>query len=74
MSEPFTAEAIIVRAVSDPTFRTALAANPERTLKEAGLEVTADQLKAIVLAKPAEWDKLSLEDVMARIDLFYAKR
>ncbi|NIV29267.1 MAG: hypothetical protein GWN58_07090 [Anaerolineae bacterium] len=64
----------MIRAVSDPTFRAALAANPERTLREAGLEVTADQLNAIVLAKPAEWDKLTLEDVMARIDLFYAKR
>ena len=74
MSEPFVGEQIVLRAVSDPTFRTALAANPERTLKEAGIEVTADQLKAIVLAKPAEWDKLTLEDVMARIDLFYAKR
>ena len=74
MSEPFLGERIIVRAVSDATFRTALAANPERTLREAGIDVTADQLNAIKLAKPEEWGKLTLEDVMARIDLFYAKR
>jgi hypothetical protein len=74
VSEPFVAEQIIVRAVSDATFRRALAADPKRTLREAGVEVTDDQLKAIELAKPEEWGKLSLEDVMARIDLFYAKR
>ena len=74
MSEPFVGERVIIRAVSDATFRAALAANPERTLREAGIDVTADQLNAIILAKPAEWGKLTLEDVMARIDLFYAKR
>ena len=74
MSEPFLAEQIIIRAVSDSRFRTALAADPKRTLQEAGVDVTADQLKAIELAKPEEWGKLSLEDVMARIDVFYRKR
>jgi len=74
MSEPFTGERIITRALSDPTFRAALAANPEQTLAKAGLEVTPDQLNAIVLAKPAEWGNLTLEDVMVRIDTLARKR
>ncbi len=74
MSEPFIAEKIIVRAVSDPTFRRALAADPGRTLREAGFEVTPDQLNAIVLAKPAEWGNLTPEDIQVRIDTLARKR
>ncbi len=74
MSEPFIAEMIIVRAVSDPTFRKGLAADPERTLREAGFEVTRDQLNAIVLAKPAEWGDLTKEDIIVRIDTLAKKR
>jgi len=74
MSEPFVREAIITRALSDPTFRAALAANPEQTLAKAGLEVTPDQLSAIVLARPAEWGNLTLEDVIVRIDTLAKKR
>jgi hypothetical protein len=74
MSEPFTREAIITRALSDPTFRAALAANPEKTLTKAGFEVTPDELKAIVLARPTEWGNLTLEDVISRIDTMAGKR
>ena len=74
MSEPFTREAIITRALSDPTFRAALAANPEKTLTKAGFDVTPDELKAIVLARPAEWGNLTLEDVISRIDTMAGKR
>ena len=74
MSEPFTREAIVTRALSDPTFREALAANPELTLTKAGFEVTPDQLNAIVLARPAEWGKLSLDDIIDRIDTLAGKR
>lgn len=74
MSEPFIREMIITRALSDATFRAALAADPERTLAKAGIEVTPDQLKAIVLARPAEWGDLSLEDVIVRIDTLARKR
>lgn len=74
MSEPFIAEMIIVRAVSDPTFRKGLAVDPERTLKEAGFEVTRDQLSVIVLAKPAEWGDLTTEDIQVRIDTLAKKR
>jgi hypothetical protein len=70
MSEPFLAEQIILRAVSDPSFRTALATSPERTLRDAGFEVTRDQLDAIVQAKPAEWGKLTPEAIQTRIDKF----
>jgi hypothetical protein len=74
MSEPFTGERIITRALSDPTFRAGLAENPEQTLAKAGFEVTPDQLKAIVLARPAEWGRLTLEDVIVRIDTLAKKR
>lgn len=74
MSEPFTREMIITRALSDPKFRTALAANPEQTLAKAGFEVTPDQLNAIVLAKPAEWGNLTLDDIKVRIDSMAGKR
>ena len=74
MSEPFVAEQIILRAVSDATFRRALAADPGKTLREAGFEVTADQLNAIVLAKPAEWGDLSPKDIQVRIDTLAKKR
>ena len=74
MSKPFNREAIITRALSDPKFRAALAANPEQTLAKAGFEVTSDQLKAIVLARPAEWGNLTLKDVIVRIDTRARKR
>jgi di/tripeptidase len=74
MSEPFVGERIILRAVTDSTFRAGLAADPERTLKEAGFEVTRDQLNAIVLAKPAEWGNLTPEDIQVRIDTLAKKR
>ncbi len=74
MSEPFIAEMIIVRAVSDATFRKGLATDPERTLKAAGFEVTRDQLNAIVLAKPAEWGDLTTQDIIVRIDTWAKKR
>jgi hypothetical protein len=74
MSEPFIAEKIITRAISDPTFRTALATNPEQTLTKAGFEVTRDQLNAIVLARPAEWGNLTFEDIVVRIDTLAKKR
>ncbi len=74
MSEPFIAEMIIVRAVSDATFRKGLATDPERTLKAAGFEVTRDQLNAIVLAKPAEWGDLTTQDIIVRIDTLAKKR
>jgi len=74
VSEPFIAEMIIVKAVSDPTFRKGLAAEPERTLKEAGFEVTRDQLSVIALAKPAEWGDLTVKDIQVRIDTLAKKR
>jgi len=74
MSEPFIAEMIIVRAVSDATFRKGLATDPERTLKAAGFEVTRDQLNAIVLAKPEEWGDLTTQDIIVRIDTLAKKR
>ena len=74
MSEPFIAEMIIVKAVSDPTFRKGLAADPERTLKEAGFAVTRDQLSVITLAKPAEWGDLTVKDIQVRIDTLAKKR
>jgi hypothetical protein len=74
MSEPFIREAIITRAISDPKFRAALAADPELTLTKAGFEVTRDQLNAIVLARPAEWGDLTLDDIIVRIDTLARKR
>ena len=74
MSEPFIAEMIIVRAVSDSTFRKGLATEPERTLREAGFEVTRDQLSVIALAKPAEWGDLTVKDILVRIDTLAKKR
>ena len=74
MSEPFTKEAIVTRALSDPAFRAALAASPEKTLTKAGFEVTPDQLNAIVLARPAEWGNLTLKDVIDRSDTMAGKR
>jgi len=74
MSEPFIREAIITRAISDPKFRAALAADPELTLTKAGFEVTRDQLNAIVLARPAEWGNLTLDDIIVRIDTLAQKR
>jgi len=74
MSEPFIGERIILRAVSDATFRKGLATDPERTLQAAGFEVTRDQLSVIVLAKPAEWGDLTVEDIQVRIDTLAKKR
>ena len=65
---------IITRALSDRAFRDGLAASPRRTLANAGFVVTPDQLNTIVLAKPAEWGSLALEDITLRIDLFSRKR
>jgi hypothetical protein len=74
MSEPFLNERIITRALSDPTFRAALAANPQQTLTKAGFVVTLDQLNAIVLARPAEWGNLTLQDIIGRLDEFQHKK
>ena len=74
MSEPFIAEMIIVRAVSDATFRKGLAADPERTLRDAGFEVTREQVSVIALAKPEEWGALTREDILVRIDTLAKKR
>ena len=73
MSEPFIAEMIVVKAVSDPTFRKGLATEPERTLRAAGFEVTRDQLSVIELAKPEEWGDLTREDILARSDTLAKK-
>jgi len=74
MSEPFIADQIILRAVSDATFRKGLATDPERTLQAAGYVVTRDQLSAIVLAKPIEWGDLTVEAIQLRIDTLAKKR
>jgi hypothetical protein len=74
VSEPFIAEMIIVKAVSDRTFLKGLATEPERTLKEAGFEVTREQLSVIDLAKPEEWGDLTAEDIRIRIDTLAKKR
>jgi hypothetical protein len=74
MSEPFIAEAIISRALSDARFRAGLAENPEQTLIGAGFRPTSDQVRVIELAKPAEWGNLSFEDVVVRIDTLSKKR
>jgi hypothetical protein len=74
MSEPFVGERIILRAVSDATFRKGLATDPERTLRDAGFEVTREQVSVIVLAKPAEWGDLTPEDIQVRIDTLAKKR
>ena len=65
---------IITRALSDRTFREGLAKTPEKTLVSAGFKVTETQLKAIVLAKPAEWGNLALDDIIGRIDPMAPKR
>ena len=74
MSEPFVGERIILRAVTDPTFRAGLATNPEQTLREAGFQVTREQLNVITLARPAEWGNLSPEQIQVRIDTLAKKR
>jgi hypothetical protein len=65
---------IVTRALSDRTFRDGLAASPQRTLTSAGFVVTQDQLNTIVLAKPAEWGNLTLQDIIVRIDTYAKKR
>jgi hypothetical protein len=65
---------IVTLALSDRAFRDGLAASPQRTLANAGFTVTPDQLNTIVLAKPAEWGNLTLQDIIVRIDTFYKKR
>jgi hypothetical protein len=74
MSEPFIAEVIVLRAISDATFRKGLAANPERTLKEAGFEITREQASVIQLAKPEEWGGLTREEIQVRIDTLVTRR
>ena len=74
MSEPFIAEMVVVRAISDATFRKGLVSDPERTLREAGFEVTREQLSVIALAKPEEWGDLTREDILVRIDTLAKKR
>ena len=65
---------IVTRAMSDRAFREGLATNPQKTLDSAGFKVTRDQLNAIVQARPAEWGRLSLDDITDRIDPLAAKR
>ena len=65
---------IVTRALSDRAFRDGLAAIPQKTLANAGFEVTPDQLNAIVLAKPAEWGNYALEDLVLRIDALAMKK
>lgn len=66
--------AIVTRALSDGGFRDGLVNSPEKTLASAGFVVTSDQLRTIALASPAEWGRLSPDDILARIDLLYKKR
>ena len=65
---------IVTRALSDRAFRDGLVASPQRTLASAGFVVTADELSTIVRAKPAEWGKLTLDDVVSRIEMCGGKR
>jgi hypothetical protein len=65
---------IVTRALSDRAFRDGLATSPQKTLTNAGFVVTTDQLNTIILARPAEWGGLTLEDIIVRIDVFYKKR
>jgi hypothetical protein len=65
---------IITRALSDHVFRDGLAANPQKTLTNAGFVVTPEQLNTLVLARPAEWGSLTLDDIARRIDTFWKKK
>ena len=65
---------IVTRALSDRSFREKLASDPKRTLASAGFKVTQTQLNAIVLAKPAEWGRLSMNDIIGRLDPMAPKR
>ena len=47
---------LIGRAVADPEFRTKLVEDPEKTIKEAGYELTEEQLAAL---KAADMSDLS---------------
>ena len=73
MSEDIISK-IVTRAITDRTFREKLASAPQKTLESAGFEVTKDQLNAIVLARPAEWGGLTLNDIISRIDPMAGKR
>ena len=65
---------IVTKALSDRVFLKGLASVPEKTLVSAGFKVTETQLNAIVLARPAEWGGLTLNDIIGRIDPMAPKR
>ena len=47
MSEPFTFQALVGKAMSDEAFAAALVKDPEGTLREAGVEPTPEILEAL---------------------------
>ena len=73
MSEEIISK-IVTRALSDRVFREKLAAAPEKTLVSAGFKVSDAELNSIVLARPAEWGGLTLNDIISRIDQMAPKR
>ncbi|MFZ0944860.1 MAG: Os1348 family NHLP clan protein [Syntrophobacteraceae bacterium] len=61
------ANQIIARALIDPQFRKALAANPDSTLKSAAPGLTAADIASIKALKPSEWGALTMSDLDARL-------
>ena len=56
----------IVRAVLDPEFRQALVQNPEKTLRLAGISLTASEEELLSKLKIEDWEKLTLKDLDSR--------
>ena len=55
--------AIAGKALADPDFRQKLVADPEAAVKEAGIELTADQIQAL-----KEMDKEQFEEGISDLD------
>jgi hypothetical protein len=58
---------VLARAVLDPEFREALADNPARTARIAGIRLSKEDIASLKQVKPEEWDNLTLNEIQGRI-------
>jgi len=58
---------VVAKAVLDTQFRQALIANPGNAIRNAGLELSPDELDTLSNLNPAEWGGLTLQALNARL-------
>ncbi len=64
---------VIANALTNPAFRKKLVANLDEAIKSLRVELTPEEHKVIASLKVTDWNKMTLNDIDARIKKFFTE-